>query len=402
MQALVIHGRQPAIGRAELESLYGAEALRPVGEIATAVDISPAQINFSRLGGMVKFCKILTVLDTTAWDEIEQFLVSVSPAHAKNMAEGKLTIGLSAYGLDASLKRMLATGLELKKAIKNTGRPVRLVPNKTTDLNAAQVLHNKLTQKLGWELVFVRNGNQTIVAQSIAVQDIEGYAARDQARPHRDAKVGMLPPKLAQIIINLAIGKDTGPAAQMCETVPRHETQIYDPFCGSGVIIQEALLMGYSARGSDIDPRMVGYTAKNIDWLEKTQPFKGKFLGAEKKDAIQTDIQGAACIASEVFLGRPLSSVPDPKTLGKIINDCDRVAAKFLKNVAKQTESGFRLCLAVPCWKTNNGFRHLQVLDHLTDMGYNRLSFVHASNEELIYHRANQIVARELITIERK
>lgn len=395
MKTLIIHGRQPALGVAELESLYGAEAIRPIEDMATLADIDPVQINFFRLGGMVKFCKVLTVLDTTKWDKIEQFLLTVSPGHASSMEPGKLTIGLSSYGLKVNPKRLLATGLELKKAIKNTGRTVRLVPNKQTDLNAAQVLHNKLTQKLGWELVFVRDGKQTIVAQSIAVQDIESYAARDQARPYRDARVGMLPPKLAQIIINLAVGQF-------------QPHWLWDPFCGTGVLLQEALLMGIDVHGSDIDPRMVEYSEKNLAWLVEndrkicpgaTKPSKRYSL--EVADATQK-IHDADTIASEVFLGKPLTSLPEPHVLNKVMQECDDILSKFLKNIAGQTKPGFRLCIAVPAWKTKNGFKHVPTLDNLENLGYNRVSFVHVSDDELIYHRPNQVVGRELITIERK
>lgn len=60
------------------------------------------------------------------------------------------------------------------------------------------------------------------------VQDIESYTARDQARPMRDARVGMLPPKLAQIIINLALSNND-------------ITEVLDPFCGTGVVLQEGI-----------------------------------------------------------------------------------------------------------------------------------------------------------------
>lgn len=396
MQTLVIHGRQPELGRAELESLYGAEAVRPISNEATLVEMEPSQINFFRLGGMVKFCKVLTELETTKWNDIEQFLLNVSPGHAAAMDPGKLTIGLSIYGLSANPKRLMATGLELKKAIKNTGRPVRLVPNKQIHLNAAQVLHNKLTQKLGWELVFVRSGNKTIVAQSIAVQDIEAYAARDQARPQRDPKVGMLPPKLAQIIINLAVGQF-------------HPHLLLDPFCGTGVLLQEALLMGMDVEGSDIDPRMVEYTEANLKWI--TAKSSEICPGAVKPstdyslkvaDATNADYDvGVDVIACEAFLGKPLTSLPDENILNKIAGECDGILEGFLENISRQTKPGFRMCVAVPAWKTKSGFKHLPVLDHLTDMGYNRLSFVHVSDEQLIYHRPDQVVGRELIILER-
>jgi tRNA G10 N-methylase Trm11 len=392
MQSLIILGRQPALGLAELESLYGADKLRPVGSQAVAIDVAPQNINFARLGGMVKFAKVLTVLDTVNWNDIQSFLESTVPQHLSYLPEGKLRLGLSSYGLEVSPKCLQATGLNLKKVIRSVGRSVRYVPNVEPELNAAQVLHNQLTQKLGWELLFVRNKNKTIVAQSIAVQDIERYRQRDQERPYRDSKVGMLPPKLAQIIINLAVD-----SSKQVQT-------ILDPFCGTGVILQEAQLMGYNAYGTDLEPRMIEYTTKNLEWLHKKMKARKAFCcHCEIADALNYKWPHKFdTIAAETYLGRPLTSLPDPKTLQKIVSDVDIIHKKFLQNVARQTKKGFRLALAVPAWKTKNDFFHLPTLDNLDRLGYNRLKFIHASADDLIYHRPDQTVARELVVLERK
>lgn len=393
MDSLFILGRQPALSLAELESIYGADKIRPIAGVAAVVKVEPADVRFARLGGMVKFCKILTTLDTTDWRDIQKFLVDVTPGHAATLPEGKLRLGLSVYGLKTNPKELMATGLELKKHIRKSGRSVRLVPNKELDLNSAQVLHNQLTQKLGWELVFMRDGNQTIVAQSIAVQDIERYAARDQQRPYRDSKVGMLPPKLAQIIINLGLGNKN----------PEETVVVLDPFCGTGVILQESLLMGTSAIGTDLDERMVEYSQKNMAWLQEKADYPGQLISVSRGNATSHRWDPLPnVLAAETFLGRPLSSSPSTEILKKIIQDCDRIHTKFLKNVAKQTSPGFRMCIAIPAWKTRNSFAYLPVLDSLEKLGYNRIKFVHAKERDLIYHRPDQFVARELVVLERK
>src|SRR3954468_21343147 len=96
MQSVMILGRQPALGLAELESLYGGEKLRPIGDKAVIVDVDPCLLAFDRLGGSIKFCKLLTELDTASWKQIEKFLLQVSPGQSESMPEGKMTLGLSA------------------------------------------------------------------------------------------------------------------------------------------------------------------------------------------------------------------------------------------------------------------------------------------------------------------
>ncbi|HYH36031.1 MAG TPA: hypothetical protein VD706_00855, partial [Candidatus Saccharimonadales bacterium] len=278
MQSVMILGRQPELGLAELESLYGDSKLRPVGKQAVMVDVDPCLLAFNRLGGSVKFCKLLTTLDTTDWRTIEKFLLQVAPGHSERLPEGKLLLGMSVLGLDVPLRQLEATGLGIKKVIRKTGRPVRLVPNKSPELSTAQVIHNKLTGPNGWELVFIKDGSKTLVAQSVKVQDIESYTRRDRERPKRDAKVGMLPPKLAQIIINLSAGKlGEETLRDICdipagEEIPRPYLgkNLVDPFCGTGVVLQEAALMGYDVYGTDLEPRMIEYSEQNMDWLVET------------------------------------------------------------------------------------------------------------------------------------
>jgi len=412
MQSVCILGRQSALGLAELESLYGADKLQPVGTQAVIIDVDPCLLAFDRLGGSIKFCKLLTVLGTTHWREIEKFLVKASPEHSKQMPEGKMQLGLSLIGFDISLSQLEATGLTLKKALRQTGRSVRLVPNKTPELSSAQVIHNHLTGPTGWELILIKDGSKTVVVQTVKVQDIASYTRRDRERPKRDARVGMLPPKLAQIIINLAVGTLAEDKLEsICEipagsTIPRPNLgqTILDPFCGTGVILQEAVLMGYEAYGTDLEPRMAEYAAQNMEWLEGS--FQLLTMGVEVEMGDSTSYQWEQdfnFVASEVYLGRPFTAQPTPEMLNQTVSECNLILKKFLKNSYTQMNPGTRLCLAVPAWQTSPGkFKHLALIDQVEDLGYNRVSFKHVRSEDLLYYRSDQIVARELLIITRK
>lgn len=413
MQSLLILGRQAELGLAELESLYGSSAVRPAGAQAAVVDVDPCLLAFDRLGGAIKFCKILTTLDTTDWGQVEKFLVKVAPGQAETMPEGKMLLGLSLYDFKETVARIGATGLTLKKAIRKTGRPVRVVPNKTTDLNSASVLHNKLTSPNGWELVFIRDGQQTIVAQTVKVQNIDAYTRRDRERPARDARVGMLPPKLAQTIINLAAGRLPESELQNICDIPADQPvpftllnqTVLDPFCGTGVVLQEATLMGYRVVGTDLEPRMIDYSQRNLDWLRDQYQLPALDEVLEQGDAtthqwsVQPDI-----VAAETYLGRPFSSQPSAEILSQTISECNLIIRKFLQNIGPQLRPGTRLCLAVPAWQHRPGqFKRLPLVDQLNDLGYNQVDFEHTgSAKPLIYHRADQVVGRELLVIIRK
>lgn len=409
MQSLMILGRQAELGLAELQSLYGSEKVRPAGTQAALVDVDPCLLAFDRLGGAIKFCKVLTTLDTVSWKEVEKFLVKVAPTQSETMPEGKMLLGLSLYDFTETNQRIEATGLTLKKAIRKTGRPVRLVPNKSSELNSAQVIHNKLTTPNGWELVFVRDGQQTIVAQTVKVQNIDAYARRDRERPARDAKVGMLPPKLAQIIINLSVGQLPEEKLQNICDIPADQPvpfnllnkTILDPFCGTGVLLQEASLMGYHVEGTDLEPRMIQYSERNLEWLHDLYNMPNLESVLEVGDAtnhtwsVQPDF-----VAAETYLGRPFTAQPSGEILSQTISECNLIIKKFLQNIHGQLQPGARLCLAVPAWQTRPGqYKHLPLVDQLHDLGYNQISFEHIGTTPLIYARADQIVARQLLVL---
>lgn len=412
MQCLLILGRQPSLGMAELESLYGPEKLKPVGEQAVIVDVDPCLLAFDRLGGSIKFCKLLTEIDTTNWKQIENYLVKVSPKHSESMPEGKMLLGLSLIGFDIGVRQIEATGLTIKKAIRQTGRSVRLIPNKSAELNSAQVIHNKLTSLNGWELVLIKSGSTTLIAQTIKVQDIESYTRRDRERPMRDSKVGMLPPKLAQILLNLGSGEIPQETLRNICDIPANtpipapilNKTVLDPFCGTGVVLQEALIMGYKAYGTDLEQRMVEYSQKNITWLEKHFPINQNNSIFETADATNYEwSQEFDFIASETYLGRPFTSKPTPEILAQTVSDVNLILKKFLNNIYGQIKPGTRLALAVPAWQTRpNQFKHLPLIDSLSDLGYNRVSFEHIRDDQLIYFRPDQTVARQLIVITRK
>jgi tRNA (guanine10-N2)-dimethyltransferase len=449
MQCLMVLGRQPALGLAELESLYGADKVRPVGAQAAIVDVDPCLLAFDRLGGSVKFCKVLTELDTTDWHEIEKFLLKVSPGHSERMPEGKMQLGLSLYGFRESVKQIESTGLTLKKAIRKTGRSVRLTTNKEPALSSATVLHNRLTGPTGWELVFVRAGDKTVVAQTVKIQDIDSYTLRDRGRPKRDTRVGMLPPKLAQTIINLAVGKlpedklENICAISAGKPIPRKllDKIILDPFCGTGVILQEAALMGYDVYGTDVERRMIDYTFANLEWLETQFKFNiSAEANLEIGDATSFKWERTVdFVASESYLGRPFTTRPAPEVLAQTVTDCNLIIKKFLQNIHSQLKPGTRLCLAIPAWLMDSGqsslsalrddgralqrsvhgrcvssgaqagarnvprkIVHLPLVDQIEQLGYNRISFEHVRDEQLLYYREDQVVARELLVIVKK
>jgi len=392
MSTLCILGRQPEIGFAELESLYGASSIRVVSPIAALVD---AVVPIARLGGTVKTARFLTETPSTQLPVLLRHAQRLVGELASNTPEGKVKLGISFYGIEQSPRTINAMGLELKKTLKRAGRSVRVVPNQAPELSSAQTLHNQLTSELGIELVFVKSGSSTLIGHVSGVQNIEAYTLRDRGRPKRDTRVGMLPPKLAQIIINLASTRND-------DTPSSRPLRLLDPFCGTGVVLQEATLMGYDIYGTDIEERMIRYTRDNINWLfdthnVHTDPF---YEVADATDHVWR--QPLDIVACEGYLGTPFASEPPESALRDSIATCNLITKKFLKNIHEQLEPGTRLCIAVPSWNVRGRVHRLNMISELEQMGYIHHQLTLPLSQNLIYRRDDQIVGRDLLVLIRR
>ena len=380
---IAILGRQPALGIAELERLYGD--VRWFSDESAV--INTPQLDFERLGGSQKAGRIVAELPHGDWTAASRKLVSAYMA-AWHGHDGKITLGISSYGFKTSPREVQKTGIILKGKLKESGVSLRLIPNAEAALSTATSHHNKLglsDNKV--ELLVVRNKiGKIIIAESIGTQNITAYARRDQGRPKRDAFVGMLPPKLAQIIINLAN--------------PTPGTRVLDPFCGTGVILQEASLQGFKVYGTDLSDKMIDYSRQNLDWLAATHHVDVDSV-IEQGDAMNhqwSDAIGA--VACEGYLGQPFSAPPSPAKLAEVRKTCNYIMSEFLRNIARQLAPGTPLCVAVPAWRAVDGsFTHLPLVSQLESLGYAPVTLTTVRSSELLYYREDQVVARELLVM---
>ena len=408
MKYLAVLGRQPEISLAELEAIYG-EVRRVSDSLAVFVSTTEFTDNINRLGGTLKLAI-----------ELGQKPID----YLSKLPDGKITIGVSDYSKTASRRTALEEALKLKKILVRHGRSVRVVESKDAVLATATSLHNGLSGKNERKVELVKVNDEWF--RVIGVQDIDAYARRDQARPARDAKVGMLPPKLAQILINL------------CGILPEG-SRILDPFCGTGVVLQEALLMGYCAYGTDINERMIEYSKRNLEWLMKSEIIQSEGIRSlarrgrspaargdrplgrgrpsvdgpagrgPKVDNFQISIGDATsfkwvqpinAVACEGYLGKPFSRIPSEVELKEQKQECGSIILGFLKNICTQIDKNTPITIAVPAWLREDGsYSRLDILDEIDKLGYN---VDNKSREGLLYHREDQVVARDILILRKK
>lgn len=327
-------------------------------------------------------------------------LLHAEVAHVK----GKVTFSIRAYGIAHHVIHGLYR--DCKNYLKKKEMPVRYVGNEHKPTVSAQ-LHDEgmITGKNGREMVLLADDDNDFlwVGVMIAAQDPDAYTKRDMEKPVRDTRVGLLPPKLAQIMLNLGfwVAKQHDPSIKKTITV-------LDPFCGTGVIPLESLIRGWPVLASDNSVKAVSGTEKNIEWIRKERKILKRDVPSDawKHDATKAfDLKKLPnVIVTETSLGPNLTDRPAAKDATKFRGECDDLELAFLQNVAK-TLPGVPVVATFPIWYVKAGPMFIEkTYKKLGDIGFEAVlpsGSVGDTPERntLIYRRAEQFVGREIVIL---
>jgi tRNA G10 N-methylase Trm11 len=224
MKYLWIAGNHPALSYAELCSHVPGDILLPLSTDSilheTSLDQKQILELMKRCGGIIKVAEVFAEPEIVLNEDKSVNLDNIiDEIRSKIVGLNKKTdFGLSLYGLKTINPKEI--GLTVKKLLKEEGIASRFVPVTVGyALSSASVLNNGLVEK-GLEVCLAKQNNKILLARTIAIQELEEFSKFDYGRPDRDTKQGMLPPKLARMMVNLS--------------GTQFDATIYDPFCGSG------------------------------------------------------------------------------------------------------------------------------------------------------------------------
>lgn len=265
-------------------------------------------------------------------------------------------------------------------------------------------------------------GKSWLVAEVIAVQDTRAWTERDMGLPAPDPIAGMLPPKLARIMVNLAEparpprraalsersesnGLDGSDQITLSTSSGQQVARLLDPFCGSGQIPIEALRLGWTVTATDLDPQGVERTKKNLVWAQERSADAAKQTWtAFSSDIAQIidHVQAGSidAIVTEPDLGPPLRSstaVPSEQVLENVTQTIRRAfdAGRTL------IRPGGRLVIVVPIIAGNRIADRLfkpepgRRVDDSVHSGYTLRATLH-------YSRPDARVERELFVFDKQ
>lgn len=364
-------GNTPDLSLLELQAVYpdlNPTLLQDQTVILDGPDFSPQEA-IGRLGGIVKIAEVFKVFDQPNPSNLAELIIQYLASTYKK--SGKIHFALGEIGRD-HLPTLEA--VNIKNELKNQGIPSRYVEGARSGLSAAVLLHQKVR-----EILIIQTQNQTYLAATQAVQDINEWTNRDRNKPYFDRKKGMLPPKVARMMVNLALGSDD----------PKSAT-LLDPFCGSGTVLLEAVMLGCSVIGSDLDKDAAEGTRENLSWISHEYNLKPNYQ-VFHKDATQLSLQNKVThLVTEPFLGKP---TPSDKHLENMFKGLEKLYLGAFKQFTKLLERNAKICAVFPeavNSETKRRFTLEKLIDKLQNLGYT------TNSESVLYHRPGAIVQRSI------
>ncbi|MCL4360098.1 hypothetical protein M1555_02490 [Patescibacteria group bacterium] len=239
---LFVFGRTPDLSFFELCALSPASKRIHERVAYLPGESSPEKARqwIARLGGTVKIGELL---DEGKLPDPETLSSVVSGS------AGYDAFGLSWYGDDAHYPRDLVR--KCKEILAGEGRHVRyLLPHDGSVLSSVAI-----AKQHALDFLLIPSDAGVVFGRTLEVQPFEAWSARDYGRPSADPKSGMLPPKVARMIVNIALGPN-----------PQGKT-LLDPFCGMGTILTEAYSLGADVWGGDTSDQAVSASEQNLAYI---------------------------------------------------------------------------------------------------------------------------------------
>jgi len=290
-----IFGNTPELSRAELAQLFNYFQLHPhqTTKLNEQIDLSefaePVELDkiMTMSGGLIKAGMIVNQVKELAADKIAE-LVSPEISHHD--------FGLSVYGgLHISLKNLAN---EIKQVLPEKNRFV--IPREGRDLSAVILQKQQISEIV---LLFNQKNNSWLIGVTQAFQDVDEWTRQDRGRPFADSKSGMLPVKIARILVNLAL-----PDRVVDQRV------LLDPFCGMGTVLTQALITGWQVMGADIKSEATTKANQNLTWLISIYRYIEKserklFISDATHVSNQVEKERLDAIVTEPYLGPPFETI---------------------------------------------------------------------------------------------
>lgn len=412
-----IVGRYPSFSFAELKSVLKKFIEEVAFELISKEVIilrasSALNVPFivNELGGIIKAGEIVDQVDlekdVTEFEKIFSF-ENITKKYLTSLS-GKVHFGISLYDgsndthlLEKLENNLLDLNRTVKDSLKKGGIRCGFVRVKERYLSSVSVVKNGLLRQ-GVELILILGSSSLFIGKTTVVQDFERFALRDVGRPNLDKRSGILPTKLARIMVNLSEA--------------RPESVLLDPFCGSGTIVQEAILLGVShIFASDKSKRAIQDTKLNIDW------FYDRYGNIDKNKSqlkiFESEVSSISKIiprssidriVTEPYLGPPILRVPEKIFIHTIHREVAPLYLAAFREFEKILKLGGKVLFIFPAFFCEKRWFFLDILKDVDALGFKTESMLtrdekkmlqieETGRDGLLYGTSGQFVYREVL-----
>ncbi|MBP6921394.1 hypothetical protein KBB89_02510 [Candidatus Gracilibacteria bacterium] len=370
-------GREPLLSFAELESIF-SNVVKIDNFALIEEERETIEKYKNSLGGTIK----IALIHGEGIKKNDLLALVVEKIKGKTQENKKLRIALDVFTPPLS-----SLVFKVKDKLKEQGSSIRVVQHDNGRVKTATTIHEKLIEQ-GIELVIYPDKAGFTLAETIWIQDIEGYSQRDINRD-RSMVVGMMPPKIAQIMLNLG-------------TKGERNLTIWDPFCGLGTTLIEAYNSGFSKMiGSDLDSKMAEVTKKNMEQQKQSSEMQIETFTLDAKTIDTHVLKGPTAVITEGMLGRNFTSSTitqqDAFQERKILTE---LYVGFLSSSYKNNHIK-NMVFCLPFWNIGKETLFMPEMP-LLSKEWSVDSLCLKGKRYLIHMRPGQCVGREIIILNRQ
>jgi tRNA G10 N-methylase Trm11 len=212
----------------------------------------------------------------------------------------------------------------------------------------------------------------------------------------------MLPPKVARMMVNIGL----------CSYLDSNNATptVFDPFCGSGTVLTEALQLGCNVKGSDSSDKAITDTRANIEWLIQSNLAKLDHTvytfpkaAAEPELFVSesvhvTKVVGQSTIdviVTEPYMGPTFLEDPTPGKRERIMKGLEKLYIGTLKELYRALKPGGVLVFAEPEYFMEGKSFKIGIIDKYADFGYTK------SCNFVSYKRDRSFVGRRIAILKK-
>ncbi len=224
--------------------------------------------------------------------------------------------------------------------------------------NGTELLGHDVASREVIDIVMIKLGGLYWVGATSFVPDTEQFQLRSNKRPVVSSEIS-ISSRLARLLLNLA-GLQKGQV-------------LLDPFCGSGTILSEAIILGANCIGVDRDPVRIENTRRNLEWLSKAmgRTHQTCTLGVGDAMKLETLVEESSVdvIVSEPILLPKIDFAPAIEKARKMIKNSSMLYSEALYGISKAVRRGGRVVIVTPSLRSGSGKEVSVILENLEDVG---------------------------------